>query len=182
MQNNTIRTNYVKAKIDNIQKSSKYRLCRERDEMVNPIVSGHSKLAQMENKTRHDWLGKVIQLDLFKKIEFDHTIKWYIHKSESILENAIQRILYNFEIQMDHLISARRLDLMLINKKKYYHLIDVAVLEDHRMKIKIKQNERKILRPCQRTKKLWNIRVTVILIVVGALGMVSKGLKKSLEE
>ena len=34
-QNNVIRTNYIKAKIDKMQKNSKYSLYRDRDEMIN---------------------------------------------------------------------------------------------------------------------------------------------------
>ena len=34
----------------------------------------------------------------------------------------------------------------------------------------------------QEPKKLWNMKVTVILIVVGALGTVTKGLVKGLKE
>ena len=36
-QNNAIRTNNIKAKINNIQKNNKCRLCSERDETVNQI-------------------------------------------------------------------------------------------------------------------------------------------------
>ena len=41
-----------------------------------------------------------------------------MHKPESVLENEIHKILWDFEIQTDHLILARRPDLQLINKKK----------------------------------------------------------------
>ena len=50
------------------------------------------------------------------------------------------------------------------------------------------QNEDKIMRKdkyldlTRELKRLWNMRVTVILIVVGALGTVSKGLESGLEE
>ena len=40
-----------------------------------------------------------------------------MHKSESILENKTHKIL-GFEIQTDHLISARRKNLLIVNKKK----------------------------------------------------------------
>ena len=40
-----------------------------------------------------------------------------MHKTESILENEMHKILWNFEIKTD-LISARRLDLMIIKKEK----------------------------------------------------------------
>ena len=51
------------------------------------------------------------------------------------------KILWEFEIQTDHLIPARRRDLMLINKKKKTcHQVDFAVPSDHRMKMK--ENEK----------------------------------------
>ena len=41
-----------------------------------------------------------------------------MHNPESILENETYKILLDFEIQTDHLISARSPDLMIIKKKK----------------------------------------------------------------
>ena len=38
-QDNAIRTNNIKARIDKTQQSSKYRLCGDRDETINHIVS-----------------------------------------------------------------------------------------------------------------------------------------------
>ena len=58
-QNNVVRTNYIKAKIDKTQQNSKCRLFGERDEAINHI-SEWSKLAEKEYKTRHDWVDKVI--------------------------------------------------------------------------------------------------------------------------
>ena len=58
-QNNTIRTNHIKARIDKTKRNSKCRLCGDKDETIKQI-SECSKLAQKENKTRHDWVGKVI--------------------------------------------------------------------------------------------------------------------------
>ena len=53
-QNNDISTNYIKARIDKTQQSSKCELCGDRDETINHIISECSKLAQKEYKTRHD--------------------------------------------------------------------------------------------------------------------------------
>ena len=53
-QNNAIRTNYIKVKINNAQQNSKCRLCDDKDETINPIVSEWSKLAQKEYKTRYN--------------------------------------------------------------------------------------------------------------------------------
>ena len=41
-----------------------------------------------------------------------------MHKPESVLENETFKILWDFEIQTDHLIPTRKSDLVIINKKK----------------------------------------------------------------
>ena len=78
-QNNAIRTNYIKVRIDKMQQNSKCRLCGDRDDTINHIISECSKLAQKGNKTRHDWVGKVIYWKLGKKLKFDHMNKWCMH-------------------------------------------------------------------------------------------------------
>ena len=53
-QDNAIRTNHIKARIDKTQQNSKCRLCADRNETINHIISECSKLAQKEYKARHD--------------------------------------------------------------------------------------------------------------------------------
>ena len=53
-QNNAIRINYIKARIDKTQQNSKCLLCSDRDETINHTISECSKLAQKEYKARHD--------------------------------------------------------------------------------------------------------------------------------
>ena len=53
-----------------------------------------------------------------KKFNFDPANKWYMNNPESILENEWHKPFWDFEIQIDHLISARRPDLEIVNKKK----------------------------------------------------------------
>ena len=53
-----------------------------------------------------------------KKFKFDHANKWCMHNPAPVLENNTQKLLWDFDIQTDHLISARRPDLIIINKKK----------------------------------------------------------------
>ena len=72
-------------------------------------MSERSKLTQKEYKTTHDWVEKVTHRELCKKLKFDHTNKWCMHIPESVLEN---------EIQTDQLISARRPNLVIVNKKR----------------------------------------------------------------
>ena len=59
-QNQSIRTNLVKTKIDKSQGDSLCRVCRNVDESIDHIISGFSKIAQKEYKRRHDNLGKIV--------------------------------------------------------------------------------------------------------------------------
>ena len=99
-QNRTTRTNHIKARIDKTQQNSKCRLCGDRDETINHI-SECSKLAKKEYKGRHDWVGKVIHWEMCKKFKFDHA------NPAPVLENDMHKLLWDFDIQTDHLISAQ---------------------------------------------------------------------------
>ena len=69
-------------------------------------------------KTKHDWVGKVIHLELCKKLKFDHSNKWYMHNPESVLDNETNKVLRDFEINAGCLISTRQPDLEIVNRKK----------------------------------------------------------------
>ena len=47
-----------------------------------------------------------------------HTNKLYMHNPSSVQENDTHKPQWDFDIQTDHLISTRRLDLIIINNKK----------------------------------------------------------------
>ena len=87
VQDNTIRINYVKAKINKTQQNKKLRLYGDRGETINHIISEYRELAQKEFKFRHDWLEKMIHWELSKKLKFDRRKKWYMHNLESFVEN-----------------------------------------------------------------------------------------------
>ena len=72
---NAKRTTHIKARIDKTQQNSKCRLYGERDETINHTISECSKVAQKENKARHDWVGKGIHWEMCRKFQFDHTNK-----------------------------------------------------------------------------------------------------------
>ena len=125
-----MRTNHIKARIDKTQQNSKCMLCGDRDETIDHIISECSKLAQKEYKTRHD-------LEMCKKFKFGHTNKWYMQNPAAVLENNTHQFLWGFDVQTDHLISARRPDLIIINKKKRIcKIVDFAVLAKHKIKLK----------------------------------------------
>ena len=143
----------MKVKIDNTQQNNKCRLCGDIDEMVNYKTSERYKLAEKAFKTRHNRVVKVIDLELWKKLKFDHSTKRYMQKPESVLQNEMQKIPLDFEIQTGHPILTRRPDLN--KKKRTCRLIELAVMVDYRGG---NLRDRQILRPCLRIlKRLWNM-------------------------
>ena len=112
-QDNAIRTNHIKARIDKTQQNSKCGLCGDRDETINYIISECSKLALKEYKARHYWVGKGIHWEMCKKFKFDHT-----NNPAPVLENDTHNLLWDFNIQTDHRIPTRRPDLIINNNKK----------------------------------------------------------------
>ena len=87
---------------------------------------------------KHEWVGKVIYWEMCKKLKFDHTNKWYMHNPAPVLEN---------------------------NTRKF---VDFAVPADHRIKLKECEKKDKYLDFAGKFKKLWNVRMTIVPIVIGA--------------
>ena len=65
---------------------------------------------------------------------------------------------------------------------KICKIVDFAVPVDHRIKLKECEKRDKYLDLARESKKMWNMTVTIIPIVIGAFGTVTKGLSKSLED
>ena len=104
-----------------------------------------------------------------------------MHNQAPVLEIDTHTLPWDFDIQTDHLISARRPDLIIINKKKRTcKIVDFAVPANHRIKLKECEKKHQYLDLARELKKLWNIQVTIIPIVIGAFGTVTKGLLKGL--
>ena len=61
-------------------------------------------------------------------------------------------------------------------------IVDFAVPADHRIKLKECEKKDKYVDLARELKKLWNMQVTIIPIVIGAFGTVTKGLLKGLED
>ena len=60
-----------------------YRLCQKADESIDHVVSGCSKFAQMEYKSRHDKLDEIVHWKLAGNFNFEAADKWYEHEPES---------------------------------------------------------------------------------------------------
>ena len=99
-----------------------------------------------------------------------------MHNPESIPEYETHKLLLDFEIRTDHCISARRPDLVIVNRKRTCRIVVFAVAADHRIKLKESKKRDKYLDLARELKKRWNIKMKVIPMVICRLGTVRKGI------
>ena len=66
-QDQAIRTNAIKVKIDKTYSDSKCRLRKVKDEAVDPLVSSCSKIAQTDYKERHNKVALMLHWNLCRK-------------------------------------------------------------------------------------------------------------------
>ena len=67
-------------------------------------------------------------------------------------------------------------------KKRICKIVDFASSADHRIKLKECEKKDKYLDLARELKKLWNMKVTIIPIVIGAFVTITKGLLKGLDD
>ena len=87
----------------------------------------------------------------------------------SVLENETHKLLWEFEIQTDH--TGRPYQVICQQKKRTFQIVELDILVDHSGQIKEREKRDTYL-------NFTNMKATVIPIVSGALGTISKELKR----
>ena len=67
-------------------------------------------------------------------------------------------------------------------KKRICKIVDFAVPVDHRINLKESEKKDKYPDLARELKKLWKMKVTIVPIVIGALGAITKGLLKGVKD
>ena len=120
-------------------------------------------------------MGKIVHWKLARKCNFEAGDEWYEYESESVLENEDLKILWDFSIHTDHVIEARRPDLVAVDKKeRICKIIDFAVPGDSRIEEKEKDKLGKYQDLGKEIQKIWNIKVKMIPLDVVSLGAIPK--------
>ena len=92
-QDQALRTNAIKAKVEKQNLSPLCRMCGEKDESMGHLVGEFSKLAQTEYKHRHDNVARMIHWNIAHSYGLDVSNKWYEHKPDHV------KLLWDFNIQ-----------------------------------------------------------------------------------
>jgi len=91
-----------------------------------------------------------------------------------VLEYEDYKLLWDFSVRTDHVIGARRPDLLIIDKRdKSCQIIDVAIPEDNGVRAwKEHKKVEKYQDLAREVRKMWGVKTKVIPVVVGALGSI----------
>ena len=176
-QDQALRTNAIKSRIDKQDISPMCRLCGEREETISHIVAECTKLAQKQYRHwRHDRVALVIHWTLCKRFGFPHSDQWYEHVPERVLENENVKLLWDFSIQTDHHLEHNKPDILIHEKtNRGCYIIDVACPFDTRVKTKELEKVERYHDLKREIGRIWECRnVCVVPIVIGALGTLSK--------
>ena len=129
---------------------------------------------------RHDKVAQVIHWDLCGKLGYDREEKFYNHEPQPVYESTNNKLLWDFKIQTDNKIEHNKPDIVVLDKmERKCLIIDVACPFD----IRVKDKEKEKIENCQdlkrEVKRIWKLRkVTVVPIIIGSLGTVSKDIER----
>ena len=114
----TLRTNAMKANINKVAEDSKCRLCKEKDETINHLISLCSKIAQTDYKEHHNKVASLLHWNLCKKYHLPESEKWWEHNVEKVLQNEEVKILWNFKLRTDQHLAHNISDITVVEKKQ----------------------------------------------------------------
>ena len=155
------------------------RICGQFEETINHIVSGCPQLAKSEYINRHDKAGTYLHWKICRANNIKTTDKWYEHEPPTVTENNDITILWDMPIHTDREIKANRPDIVIKNRNENTCLlIDMSIPSDLNTSIKVSEKLSKYKDLEIEINRMWGMKTEVIPVVIGALGLVKKGLEK----
>ena len=95
---------------------------------------------------------------------------WYEHEPHVVCENKDYKIIWDFVIQTDHVIESRWPDMIIVEKKKNKcQIIDFTAPYGTRVDEKEQEKILKYQNLARELKKLWDTKLNIIPVIIGAL-------------
>ena len=171
-QDQALNTKYYSKCIIKQGTTDRCRMCHTQPKTVEHIISGCQTLATDQYLHRH--------LDICRhygiKVEAEC---WYQHKPEQVMENEKATILWDSPIIIDRHVPCNKPEIVIQEKKSdRCQIIDVAIPSDYNIQKKATEKMIKYVDLQIEYQILWNKKVEVILVIIGATGIVDKIIKK----
>ena len=106
----------------------------------------------------------------------------HTHMPKPMCEKRDVTVLWNRAVRTDRDVTANRPDIIIKNKKeKTCTLIDVAIPADRNVVQKAAEKTLKYKSLCIEIQRMWNLKCTIIPVIIGATGIVTRSRRKNLE-
>ena len=148
-------------------------MCQNGDQSVDHIVSGCPVLAKDEYLHRHDKPAAYLHGNICKHYNLPATEKWYEHNP-----NTVTKKWWNMPIHTDREIKANRPDIIVKDKvQKQCYFIHITVSSEQNISAKVEKLSKYEDLEIEITR-MWGMKILIILVVFGALGLIKKELDR----
>ena len=131
---------------------------------------------------RHDNVCTHLHYSICKALGIETTDKWYTHMPKPVCEEGGVTVLWHQAVHTDREVTINRPDIIIKNKEeKICTLIDVAIPADRKGVRKEAEKKLKYKSLCIEIQRMWNLKSTIIPAIFGAIGRVTRSLRKNLE-
>lgn len=178
-QENVLKTRYYCATVMKQGEEQQCRKCGEYVETVGHVVSACKMLAQNEYRRRHDKMGLRVYWEVLGKCGLKRSEKWYEEVPEPVRKSADGRyeVWWDQKVITPNALEHNRPDMVVIDRKgKKWTLVDFSVPFDPNVARKEQEKVRKYEQLASEVRRMNSVGVEVIPIVVGSLGVVTKGI------
>ena len=159
------------------------RICGQFHETIHHIVVGCPQLAKTEYLHRHNKAATCLHWNICKEMNIDTSEKWSEQEPQTVTDKDKITILWDMPIQTDREIKANRSDIVIKNKQeKCYLLIDMSIPTERNTSVKVTDKLSKYKDLEIEIERMWGMKATAIPVVVGALGLIKKGLEKYIQQ
>ena len=157
------------------------RMCNRCEETVDHIISGIPELVKPDDLERHNKAAAYIHWKICQHYSIEVPERWYKHKPETVTENKEVTILWNVQIHMDGELSANKPDIVIKDHaNRCCKLIDVSVPSNQNTLTKVIEKLSKYKDFEIETTRMWAMRTETVLVIVGVLGPIRKGMDQNL--
>ena len=158
------------------------RICGKFEETIGHIISGCPELAKTEYIHRHDRAASYLHWKICRHYHINTDDKYYEHKPATVTENDDVTILWDMPIHTDRTIKANRPDIVIKDKAEdRCIIIDMSVPSEQNTSVKTTEKLSKYKDLEIEITRMWGMRTEVIPVVIGALGLIKKGMDKFIE-
>jgi hypothetical protein len=172
---------YFKRNILKEEIKNRCRLCKEYEETIDHLTSGCPILAKNECVIRYDKVCTHLHHSICKTLGIETTENWYSHIPKPVCQHEDITVLWNQGVQTDREVLANRPDIIIKNMKdKICSLIDVAIPSDRNVIQNKSEKKLKYKNLSIEIQRMWNMKCFVVPAIIGATGIVTRGLKKKI--